>query len=306
MKTVLDPQTIAHYFANKTQLEGKNSNRSFYFYGDTIYSYGSHFPIATHYKNVVLFTLRSYSVSTAKHINLVRSACSHLNKVYCANPKDAVNGYHEENIKWWINDIKDAFKSLATARKPQKYANAIESTLNQLETYCELFKVKFTAEQKKLLKLAKSDFETLKGVSKEAQLIEVKAKELKVKQAGKAYAKYLELWRKYADLSELLTDKERNLVNYYKNNTDLNVTLLRTNSKEVETSKGVKIPIEIAKRIFVTYTKKVSDGGCVGCGDWKILEYNVTSADSNNLVVGCHNVARTEIDTIAKQMNWIN
>ena len=54
----------------------------FYFSGDTIYSYGSHFPIARHVTNkrgsAVLLTTRGYSATTAGHKAVVARACQHL------------------------------------------------------------------------------------------------------------------------------------------------------------------------------------------------------------------------------------
>ena len=50
---------------------GPQSGNNFYFDGDTIYSYGSHFPIARHVETkrgrAVLFTTRDYSVTTSGH-----------------------------------------------------------------------------------------------------------------------------------------------------------------------------------------------------------------------------------------------
>ena len=54
---------VAHAWANKTKPRLKGTNM--YFEGDTIYSYGDHFPVARHVctdrnDNVVLFTTREY------------------------------------------------------------------------------------------------------------------------------------------------------------------------------------------------------------------------------------------------------
>lgn len=95
MKTVFsDISTVAHLWANKAQGEARNSG-NFFFSGDTIYSYGYHFPIAKHMagsqgENGVLFTERTYSNTTATHIQVVRQAANHLNIIYCFNP-DASN-----------------------------------------------------------------------------------------------------------------------------------------------------------------------------------------------------------------------
>jgi hypothetical protein len=56
---------LAEQFAQK-KTEGKGSN--LFIEGDTIYSYGHHFPIAQHLgANVVVFNSDSYSSSTARH-----------------------------------------------------------------------------------------------------------------------------------------------------------------------------------------------------------------------------------------------
>ena len=63
---------------------------NFYFDGDTIYSYGSHFPIARHVKgkggtSAVLFTTKGYSATTAQHKAIVASACRHLTTFHVAD-----------------------------------------------------------------------------------------------------------------------------------------------------------------------------------------------------------------------------
>jgi hypothetical protein len=93
---------VAHYWANQIQEEGESS--SMFFRGNTIYSYGHHFPIAKHCtnsrgENYVLFTLRGYSNRTSKHISYVRSACNHLEIVYCLTPEDISNSNNNLSVK---------------------------------------------------------------------------------------------------------------------------------------------------------------------------------------------------------------
>ncbi|MEI6084002.1 MAG: hypothetical protein WCS70_06840 [Verrucomicrobiota bacterium] len=78
---------VAHIWAHQTYAKhgaAENNARhgNLYFDGDTIYSYGAHFPIARHViakdgKPTILFTTRSYSVTTAGHIREVRGAIPH-------------------------------------------------------------------------------------------------------------------------------------------------------------------------------------------------------------------------------------
>jgi hypothetical protein len=50
-KHVFDTGEIPHLWAHQTQDEARNRQGNLYFTGDTIYSYGSHFPIARRVTN---------------------------------------------------------------------------------------------------------------------------------------------------------------------------------------------------------------------------------------------------------------
>ena len=81
---------VAHLWANKAQPCARVATGNFYFDGDTIYSYGSHFPIARHVKgkggtSAVLFTTKGYSATTAQHKAIVASACRHLTTFHVAD-----------------------------------------------------------------------------------------------------------------------------------------------------------------------------------------------------------------------------
>lgn len=60
--------------------KGKGSN--LFIEGDTIYSYGRHFPVATWVDGVVYLTTKKYSVSTAQHVSKVRNALSNAGVQY--------------------------------------------------------------------------------------------------------------------------------------------------------------------------------------------------------------------------------
>src|ERR1035437_2858663 len=78
-KHVFDTGEIPHLWAHRTQEEARNRQGNLYFADDTIYSYGSHFPIARPVTNeagerAVLLTTATYSVTTSSHCSAVRSA----------------------------------------------------------------------------------------------------------------------------------------------------------------------------------------------------------------------------------------
>ena len=143
MKTVFsDVSQVTHLWANQLQDNAKNSGHNFFFSGKTIYSYGYHFPIAKHVTNdngqsCVLFTERSYSLTTAKHISVVRQAVNHKDIVYCYSPESS----HEEHFKHWLRNAESVAKSLLSARKPEKYLNELQAIKDRVQKYCTFFSV---------------------------------------------------------------------------------------------------------------------------------------------------------------------
>ena len=92
-KQVFKTNEIAHLWAHRTQDSARNAQGNFYFDGDTIYSYGSHFPIARHVENkrkehAVLITTRTYSVTTSGHVSDVKRAIPASVPVFNVNGLD--------------------------------------------------------------------------------------------------------------------------------------------------------------------------------------------------------------------------
>jgi hypothetical protein len=70
---VFSNREIPRLWTHQTQDEARNGTGSFCFRGATIYSYGSHFPIATHVTEAqgqagILFTSKKNSVTTSQHM----------------------------------------------------------------------------------------------------------------------------------------------------------------------------------------------------------------------------------------------
>lgn len=72
-------QQIINKFANGAT-SGNNSNRSLFIEGDTIYSYGYHFPLARRNADGTFWVNPDkYSVTTSKHQSMVRGAIARSN-----------------------------------------------------------------------------------------------------------------------------------------------------------------------------------------------------------------------------------
>jgi len=313
MKKVFNTNEVAHIWAAQSQTEGRNAGGNFYFEGATIYSYGRHFPIATIEGNDVLFTMRSYSNTTAKHISKAGRAISHKNIIECYEvpvkwdekplKKQSLGGTHSKNIERWKGEIKTLFAELGNKRNRDINGriNGITNHIQKLTAYCDYFSLKIKDnELKKLLKIAASpDF---LAIARNESEKETKAREAKLKQAAKAYETYLALWRDYKP-TEDLPDKVKALANFYVNQSE-SFTRLRFNTSQnrVETSKGVQIPAAIAKRAYIQLN------GCMegSCKDINVpvLDYTITETGKDYIKAGCHTIPKEDVYYIANLLKW--
>ena len=117
MRQVHTNDMVAHLWANQSQQCARSNNGNFYFEDDTIYSYGSHFPIAKHVDNVVLFTTDTYSPTTGQHCSIVSSACSHLKTFHVPLISADDREDHQYNLKNYIERIEQELLSASRARK---------------------------------------------------------------------------------------------------------------------------------------------------------------------------------------------
>lgn len=131
-KHVYNNDGLAHAWFNEynTLGHGRNSNDSFYFNGATIFSYGSHFPIARiieldrnigQYDKIVVLTTAGYSNTTSRHISEVRSAIDENRAIIVHTPD--VNG---------VRTLNDAVEA-ALENADNTYMRALEHAESRKE-----------------------------------------------------------------------------------------------------------------------------------------------------------------------------
>lgn len=317
MKQVFNNSEVPHIWASQRQDKGRNSQGNFYFEYGTIYSYGGHFPIATIEGRDVFFTLRSYSNTTAKHIGAARQAASHLNFIYCFevpvkwNQKKSLKqseifSTHETNLKRWKQTILATFKELGNTRirDTQSRINSISRDIEQMNIYCQYFNLKQKdKELQAVLSLVNSpDFI---NKAREAKANEAAILAAKMKKAEKAYQQYLNLWRQSnEDAIQELTAKVKELCNFYRNQSTA-FTHLRYNKDQnrIETSKGVQIPAEVAKRAYLALNGCL-EGKCSGL-NIPVLGYTITETTDKALIAGCHTIPKEDVKYIANLCGWL-
>jgi len=251
--------------------------------------------------------MQSYSNTTAKHISRARSAVSHKNFIYVNDVPtnfDCLTHTHKNNMSYWKRQIKQMVTELGNKRnKAERRISVINTNVNQLNTYCQYFKLKIKdKELKSLLSIVSApDFVEQ---AMEAKIKQDAANEKRMKQAGKAFEKYIALWREYKDEEiKELPAKVKELCNFYNNNQQA-LTRLRFNADQnrLETSKGVQIPAEVAKKAYKTLN---------GCMEGKcdslsidVMNYTITKTTDTAIIAGCHTIPKEDVRYIAKLLNW--
>ena len=190
-RTVHPADMVAHLWAHKSQDFARNPGHNFYFHGDTIYSYGSHFPIARHVENkrgqAVLLTTRTYSVTTAGHISMVAGACRHLTvfrvaDVNSTEPRKQFATYRAEYMGLVGKYAK------ARQRKPDILAD-LRGLVSEANQYAEFFGLR--------PRLTLPD--DLTGMITECQAIEKRERERKQREEGKREREAQERLQKWVD-----------------------------------------------------------------------------------------------------------
>ena len=299
-RRVFPNREIPHLWAHQTQDEARNGSGSFYFRGVTIYSYGSHFPIATHVTGAhgqagILFTSQKYSVTTSQHMSAVsRSIPSdvpvftvpHLMLGFSAN-EDTYQ--HEKNIKHYTVEVAESLSICARARssyaKEYRHERAIELR-NEALAYASFFGLPEPA----INPVPDLDSEKMAAIkSREARASAKKAAGTKrrAEEDRVRWAQVAEQWRK---------GEYHHYLPYSL------PTMLRIEGDEVVTSRGARFPITHAKRGLAIVRAVVARGE-----DWHrdghschLGHYTIDRTEANGTVhAGCHIVTWDEIERIA-------
>ena len=132
-RKVYPTSEIAHLWAHQSKPEARNPHGNFYFEGDTIYSYGRHFPIARHIehngKKAILFVDHGWSVTTAKHIGEVRGSIPRNVPVFeVGDVRGDVKRAYDAKLK----DVKERAEKLARCNPTNKYDYKVKTTKGKI------------------------------------------------------------------------------------------------------------------------------------------------------------------------------
>lgn len=300
-RNVYPTREIAHLWAHHTQQSARNQGGNFYFDGPTIYSYGGHFPIATHIthkgKAAILVTTRGYSVTTSKHIHLVKSAIPASVRVfYVYSPVADL----DRQLVYFKSTIVDARKTLSEAKNKPQRANAyraLQNTINKANEFNQFYgsSVRYKlpvnyAELEQLTSEYEESIQTRRNKKDETARIE------RERRAAEFAAKMPELvdrWRKGEYIYESYQFP----------------TILRIKGEVgnyiIETSKGASFPLDHARRILPLIKRMMArgesyqrNGHTIHLGHYPLDKIT----PDGTVYAGCHVVSKGEVERLITQV----
>lgn len=281
---------IAHEWANRQDGSGIGAGGNMLYGGGCVYSYGDHFIIAKHVQNergerAVLFTERTYSQTTAKHIAIVRDASSHLDKLHVADP--ALD--KDELFNDWQERIVAIAGKLAVAQRPQKLATEIEKLYHQAERYADFFG--YDMPEKLVLagnirnSESFADYVAKEKAERDAERL-VQAKRLK-----KVQAQRLKDWRAFETKGIGSLD-------------GWDYLRFVEQTCEVETTQQVTFTLFDAKALYLFIEDTLRKDTYAENSEKFLGEYTIIEINKAYIRIGCHKVAIKEINRFADQRGW--
>lgn len=299
---------VAHNWANQTGRARRGHNM--FYDGDTIYSYGAHFPIARIVTRedgarCVLFTTDSYSVSTAKHMTITRRALHGLDMPIFRVPfiSEAVfsrrssrwygaSEIHAANIESYHSRVKSAYER-SKRRRNKHYAVQDLRTCERLIAECKECARFF--DLKETTSFPANIQESIALYEKEAREAEEKRRAEEKKALKTWIEEKLPRWR----MGEKLSCP-------YSSYKYLRVRRMDDNASDyIETSGYARIPVTdaIAAWPELIRLKKICQArDTTVTNQMKLGNFTLDHASKQGIRVGCHFIEWSEIEYIAKEL----
>jgi hypothetical protein len=312
-KTIYPTSEIAHLWAHQAVPVAYNPRRNFYFEGPTIFSYGSHFPIATRVQNergqsAYLLTERTYSVTTSGHISMVHRAIP-FPATGCFNvwnPCDARPAVIRRDYEIRI-ERKRASLDTPKTRKTTKAQRLLElrsliAEANRAAEFFDFDPFEHLDQADVDVALAlQAEYTAKLDETREARRI-ARAMRFEAEQNSRrlGYERYREVWK------DTLLDCWRNQKPYPERMAllphALDCAYLRLSGDEIETTLGARVPVEHVRRVLPFVLRLIAKGD-----QWQrnghtihLGHYSLDRIDADGTVyAGCHRIPRSEVEYIA-------
>ena len=280
---------LSHIWANDPDSGVSKSANSMSCFNGKLYSYSTVIAqiYGDHRDGTVIHNTASYSNTTSKHQHLARDASRHYpNQIFLDIPRRGLDNLVFKQVDFDELIVKPNLEKgsqlLLKASRSKKYSGMYNAQaldiFDNVEKYARFFGLSCIMPNTDAL------LETITQHEKESKAIEKVRKAQRIKEQAEA----LENWRAGLDVR-----------NYFE------VTALRIKDDEIQTTRGARIPVDHAVKFWglikswhekgVSYVK---DHHSIHLGN-----YTVNSFKDDTLIVGCHSIPYSEIESIASQLN---
>jgi hypothetical protein len=322
-RQVFPSSEIPHLWYHSTQATARNANGSLYFSGDTIYSYGSHFPIAKHVSSkpnmhgerAVLFTTKTYSVTTSGHCSQVRSAIPRDTIVFNVPSlqfgfsKAEDKAQHAQNLSDYITRINEAISKSARARSSwmrESQHNAATSTADELRKYCEFFGLK-TPKFADVPTLDSDEMERIRQIEAKQAAKKAEQTRREREEQTKREAEKAERWRNGENVGYFYGRPV--MLRLRNSQTTMDSEQSGSNADVVETSLGAQVPVSHALRGLRFVRAVVAKGEAYQRNGHTLHlgHYAIDRIETDGtLHAGCHVITLAEIERIAPVLESLN
>jgi hypothetical protein len=301
-KRLKDHREVCHYWANKVQSQGACGN--IFFEGDTIYSYGHHFPMARFTgketaggKEIVLVTTDTYSSTTSGHMSLVRQSIPpSVHVIDVPDVAPPIN--HEKNLKSFQPRIDKVVDELRRCRQGVSYRL---NQIHRLSLDAQIYAERIMDRSALGLIALPDDFQSIvnKAYEREQRKSEIDEKKRAAMRAAREERERLEMLNIGEKIEAWRAGKSVSLP------WSLPVMLrLDGNGQTVETSKGARVPLKDAERLY-WFARQYAGMSYQSSEPFKIGVYSLDRIDADGTVhAGCHTISPEEINRFAKERGW--
>lgn len=305
----MENSMVAHTWANPRGPDdyARSNNGNFYFEGQTIYSYGSHFPLATIFEKkgrfvlsnrqrFVLFNEDGYSVTTSQHKSLAYRATNHLESFEVANPNPQARADHRANFESLVKQSNENLDKASRARSNRPYLErAALSKLISANHYAKIFGFRWKVNAKQLSMLQGLDAERAekqKEIDKKEQIALQKA----FKTASPAFRAFLPL----SAIEKQALWKLPALLRQHKTPTE--------GPGLIQTSQGAEFPTTDAIAAWPllkrAHAKVLASGQIWRTNGHRIPlgSFHIDSITPQGLIAGCHKLDWPEVVRMARDL----
>ncbi len=288
MKNLKTTSLVFHAWANRAYPEAKSNSVSYQ--GENLYSYKACIA-KLHGSDIVIFADRTWTVTTSSHQSDARQATSHMKRVYCHDPEASP----ARNKDWIENRIARLLLSIPTPVMTKKGHEAVNSVKARERTQaCALSLANQFNDYLKVVggtdPIDTTNLEQYRILLERRNAEQLAAQEAARKAAALQATERLEMWRKRD-------------VNVRTSGLHVLPCALRlsVDGTKIETSHGAEIPVDDATTFWPIIKRVKRDGedrqpANVMLGHYRL---NLIRGDGS-IKVGCHNIAYSELEAMAK------